>query len=77
MEDVYVEIKKYSTKEVEMSDIRIPVFHCPFCGKVKKHGVWEEISTEKLVRMYRATDIVVVGVACPDCNHLKHNQSSR
>jgi hypothetical protein len=55
-----------------MTDMRSPVFHCPFCGRVRKHGTWITITVDELVKLYRATTIVVIGLTCPDCKELKH-----
>jgi hypothetical protein len=50
----------------DMSDLRVPVFHCPFCGRVKKHGEWVKLTTEELVKLYRCQTVIVVGLTCPD-----------
>jgi hypothetical protein len=55
-----------------MSDIRLPVFHCPFCGKVKKLDEWVAVSTEELVKLYRSATVRVIGLVCPNDEHLKH-----
>lgn len=61
------DLKRGST----MSDLRSPVFHCPFCGRVKKHGNWVVLTTEELVRLYRDNTVVVISLTCKDDQHLR------